>query len=179
MELSLWHPCDHWRCRPPFGLGNIIFHHDRFSALTKEPTLLDQAALHSCFVLLSDINECKAFPGMCTYGKCRNTIGSFKCRCNSGFALDMEERNCTGKTALPLYLANPDSLLLLCWKVLPSKKPMFSFLGSFPCSWITSPNQLLWELRNSMEVLCFTWGTTEEHGFQDDERWRLEQPLIV
>nr|XP_051699350.1 fibrillin-2 isoform X4 [Oryctolagus cuniculus] len=42
-----------------------------------------------------DINECKAFPGMCTYGKCRNTIGSFKCRCNSGFALDLEERNCT------------------------------------------------------------------------------------
>ncbi|KAF5913479.1 hypothetical protein HPG69_017097 [Diceros bicornis minor] len=47
-----------------------------------------------------DINECKAFPGMCTYGKCRNTIGSFKCRCNSGFALDMEERNCTDQQAL-------------------------------------------------------------------------------
>ncbi|XP_061481297.1 fibrillin-2 [Rhineura floridana] len=42
-----------------------------------------------------DINECKVFPGMCTNGKCRNTVGSFKCRCNSGFALDMEERNCT------------------------------------------------------------------------------------
>ncbi|XP_056393271.1 fibrillin-2 [Hyla sarda] len=42
-----------------------------------------------------DINECKAFPGMCTNGKCRNTIGSFKCKCNNGFALDMEERNCT------------------------------------------------------------------------------------
>ncbi|XP_060119379.1 fibrillin-2-like [Heteronotia binoei] len=42
-----------------------------------------------------DINECKMFPGMCTNGKCRNTIGSFRCRCNSGFALDMEERNCT------------------------------------------------------------------------------------
>ncbi|XP_077200578.1 fibrillin-2 isoform X1 [Paroedura picta] len=42
-----------------------------------------------------DINECKMFPGMCTNGKCRNTIGSFKCRCNNGFALDMEERNCT------------------------------------------------------------------------------------
>ncbi|KAK4816339.1 hypothetical protein QYF61_015653 [Mycteria americana] len=42
-----------------------------------------------------DINECKVFPGMCMNGKCRNTIGSFKCRCNSGFTLDMEERNCT------------------------------------------------------------------------------------
>ncbi|NXU61114.1 FBN2 protein, partial [Horornis vulcanius] len=42
-----------------------------------------------------DINECKVFPNMCVNGKCRNTIGSFKCRCNSGFTLDMEERNCT------------------------------------------------------------------------------------
>ncbi|XP_030353475.1 fibrillin-1 [Strigops habroptila] len=41
------------------------------------------------------INECKMFPSLCTHGKCRNTIGSFKCRCDSGFALDSEERNCT------------------------------------------------------------------------------------
>ncbi|CAK6958051.1 fibrillin-2b [Scomber scombrus] len=42
-----------------------------------------------------DVNECKVFQGLCTYGTCRNTIGSFKCRCNSGFALNAEERNCT------------------------------------------------------------------------------------
>uniref|UniRef100_A0A8C2J4J2 Fibrillin 2b n=1 Tax=Cyprinus carpio TaxID=7962 RepID=A0A8C2J4J2_CYPCA len=42
-----------------------------------------------------DVNECKVFRGLCTHGTCRNTIGSFKCRCDSGFALTMEERNCT------------------------------------------------------------------------------------
>ncbi|KAI3368749.1 hypothetical protein L3Q82_025735 [Scortum barcoo] len=42
-----------------------------------------------------DVNECKVFQGLCTHGNCRNTIGSFKCRCNSGFALTAEERNCT------------------------------------------------------------------------------------
>ncbi|XP_039984544.1 fibrillin-2b [Xiphias gladius] len=42
-----------------------------------------------------DVNECKVFQGLCTYGTCRNTIGSFKCRCNNGFALTAEERNCT------------------------------------------------------------------------------------
>ncbi|XP_067829444.1 fibrillin-1-like isoform X1 [Heptranchias perlo] len=42
-----------------------------------------------------DINECRTIPGICSNGKCRNTIGSFRCRCNGGFALDSEERNCT------------------------------------------------------------------------------------
>ncbi|XP_051233541.1 fibrillin-2b isoform X8 [Dicentrarchus labrax] len=42
-----------------------------------------------------DVNECKVFHGLCTHGNCRNTIGSFKCRCNNGFALTAEERNCT------------------------------------------------------------------------------------
>lgn len=46
--------------------------------------------------LSSDVNECKVFQGLCTHGNCRNTIGSFKCRCNNGFALTAEERNCTG-----------------------------------------------------------------------------------
>ena len=53
-------------------------------------------------ISLEDINECKMIPNLCTHGKCRNTIGSFKCRCDSGFALDSEERNCTGQWgALP------------------------------------------------------------------------------
>ncbi|KAG7261185.1 hypothetical protein CRUP_013417 [Coryphaenoides rupestris] len=45
-----------------------------------------------------DVNECKVFQGLCAHGSCRNTIGSFKCRCSSGFALTAEERNCTGTT---------------------------------------------------------------------------------
>uniref|UniRef100_W5N6L7 Fibrillin 1 n=1 Tax=Lepisosteus oculatus TaxID=7918 RepID=W5N6L7_LEPOC len=45
--------------------------------------------------LLKDINECKMIHSLCTNGKCRNTFGSFRCKCDSGFALDSEERNCT------------------------------------------------------------------------------------
>ncbi|XP_016332605.1 fibrillin-1, partial [Sinocyclocheilus anshuiensis] len=44
---------------------------------------------------LKDINECKMIHSLCTNGRCRNTIGSFRCRCDSGFALDFDERNCT------------------------------------------------------------------------------------
>ncbi|ELK08077.1 Fibrillin-3 [Pteropus alecto] len=42
-----------------------------------------------------DVNECKAFPSLCTHGTCRNTVGSFRCSCAGGFTLDAQERNCT------------------------------------------------------------------------------------
>jgi hypothetical protein len=33
-------------------------------------------------------------PGLCENGRCRNTIGSFTCRCNQGFALDEDGIKC-------------------------------------------------------------------------------------
>ncbi|XP_005746909.1 fibrillin-1 isoform X1 [Pundamilia nyererei] len=44
---------------------------------------------------LKDINECRMISTLCSNGRCRNTIGSFRCRCDNGYALDSDERNCT------------------------------------------------------------------------------------
>ncbi|XP_067140465.1 fibrillin-2-like [Centruroides vittatus] len=44
---------------------------------------------------LTDINECVHFPNICQNGRCRNSIGSYNCQCNPGYALDSDGLNCT------------------------------------------------------------------------------------
>ena len=46
----------------------------------------------------TDINECIEFPGMCLNGRCKNTVGSYSCRCNQGYALDENGLKCNGKS---------------------------------------------------------------------------------
>ncbi|KAG8223124.1 hypothetical protein J437_LFUL000545 [Ladona fulva] len=41
-----------------------------------------------------DVNECTVFSGMCENGRCKNTVGSFSCRCNQGYALDEDGVAC-------------------------------------------------------------------------------------
>lgn len=43
-----------------------------------------------------DINECIEFPGMCQNGRCKNTIGSYSCRCNKGYDYDENNIKCLG-----------------------------------------------------------------------------------
>lgn len=46
------------------------------------------------FTERNDINECIEFPGMCLNGRCKNTVGSYSCRCNQGYALDENGIKC-------------------------------------------------------------------------------------
>lgn len=46
------------------------------------------------FMERKDINECTEFPGMCSSGRCKNTIGGFNCRCNQGYTLDENGIRC-------------------------------------------------------------------------------------
>ena len=47
-------------------------------------------------VLTSDVDECAINNGGCEQ-MCSNTIGSFYCTCESGYQLDEDGMNCSGK----------------------------------------------------------------------------------
>ncbi|XP_018574078.1 fibrillin-2-like [Anoplophora glabripennis] len=46
------------------------------------------------FVDKKDVNECTEFPGMCQNGRCKNTIGSYNCKCNKGYDYDENKIKC-------------------------------------------------------------------------------------
>ena len=46
------------------------------------------------YVDMRDVNECSTFPGICSNGRCKNSLGSHTCRCNQGFARDETGFNC-------------------------------------------------------------------------------------
>ena len=50
-----------------------------------------------------DINECSQNNGGCEH-ICRNTAGSYYCRCNKGYALNADQRTCRGKNQLQQHI---------------------------------------------------------------------------
>ncbi|XP_025412034.1 fibrillin-2-like isoform X2 [Sipha flava] len=46
------------------------------------------------FIDRKDINECIEFPGICSNGRCKNTMGGFTCKCSQGYALDESGIRC-------------------------------------------------------------------------------------
>uniref|UniRef100_A0AAZ3Q2V8 Fibrillin 2b n=1 Tax=Oncorhynchus tshawytscha TaxID=74940 RepID=A0AAZ3Q2V8_ONCTS len=81
-------------CLPPCGIPLPPYDTGQFHVNSIHSSSLTLGIILFCSSP-ADVNECKVFSGLCSHGTCRNTIGSFKCRCSSGFALNMEERNCT------------------------------------------------------------------------------------
>jgi len=44
--------------------------------------------------MVLDINECAQNPAVCSNGACENTIGNYRCICNSGYEVDDTGKTC-------------------------------------------------------------------------------------
>lgn len=49
------------------------------------------------FHVCADLNECAAKPGICKNGRCENTVGSYRCKCDQGFVANPTQTECIGK----------------------------------------------------------------------------------
>lgn len=49
--------------------------------------------VHVC----ADLNECAVKPGICKNGRCENTVGSYRCKCDQGFLANPTQTECIGK----------------------------------------------------------------------------------
>ena len=65
----------------------------RLSSRSWELLILD--LIKALFIFATDLNECTALPSAChVNAQCNNTIGSYRCACNPGYAGN--GKTCTG-----------------------------------------------------------------------------------
>lgn len=75
-------------------------------------------------VFSSDVDECATQRGLCRYGKCVNSLGSFWCVCNEGYELALDGRVCTGEClpSLRLWKCKPHCFMTFCSSSLRYKR---------------------------------------------------------
>lgn len=54
----------------------------------------------SNFVLIVDVNECIAIPGVCGGGTCVNSVGSYRCECKKGQRQNPITQDCEGEISV-------------------------------------------------------------------------------
>ena len=71
----------------------IVYFVDFYDMVFKIPLRVTNPALFSCF---PDHDECKLHHHGCQH-VCNNLLGSFYCSCHTGYALNMDNKTCSGK----------------------------------------------------------------------------------
>lgn len=52
----------------------------------------------------ADLNECMAKPSICKNGRCENTVGSYRCKCDQGFIANPTQTECIGKDVVSSHI---------------------------------------------------------------------------
>lgn len=53
----------------------------------------------------ADLNECAVKPGICKNGRCENTVGSYRCKCDQGFIANPTQTECIGKELISRHIS--------------------------------------------------------------------------
>lgn len=53
----------------------------------------------------ADLNECSVKPGICKNGRCENTVGSYRCKCDQGFIANPTQTECIGEELISPHIA--------------------------------------------------------------------------
>lgn len=83
-------------------LGYILYLSD-LTHLTADCHIFCICVVH-IFHVCADLNECMAKQGVCKNGRCENTVGSYRCKCDQGFIANPTQTECIGKCVLSNHI---------------------------------------------------------------------------
>lgn len=82
------------------------------------PSVCNSFSFYPC----PDINECAQNPLLCAF-RCVNVVGSYECKCPTGYVLREDKRMCKGTAVKPSRsLTQLSQLWSIYWKVLVENK---------------------------------------------------------
>lgn len=109
---------------------NITF---TVSDSVQECLVFHDITLSMCVSVL-DLNECTAKPGVCKNGRCENTIGSYRCKCDQGFVANPTQTECIGTHLVSVHVSCYCFMLFFCWATQANN---FSSLLSLTDPWLS------------------------------------------
>lgn len=115
---------------------------------------LSTYVINYVWFVISDIDECKEFPELCTHGRCENLPGMFRCICDRGFQLTRLGSNCTGQYYSFFIRRDCDAIAGTCFAIF-FKLHCIGYAAIRACRFRMNVKSVLCRVRALPWSLCF------------------------